>query len=91
MIDSFHSFPVTEIQLGHVLPSGVVIGKWNDTDEMMGSVTILMTAAGVGHALPVDGMVENVLGRVSDEIAAEISREFAENYVEMFGDPTEDL
>ena len=82
VLDRFHSFPTSELQVGHVLPTGVVLQTWQDRDEALGEVVIAMTAAGVGHAWPKGSMVEIILGRVSDDIVETLRAEFAEAYAE---------
>lgn len=89
MIEQFSKFPATELQVGHVLAIGVAIMVWGEHDETMGDMILVMTAAGVGHAFPKDQVVENVIGRVSDEMVEILKTEFVENYVDMFGEPPE--
>jgi hypothetical protein len=90
MIEEFSKFPATELQIGAILPTGVVLDIWEDEEADLGRLIIAMTASGVGHAFPRDSMVENVLGRVSDEMVEQLRAEFAEAYIELYGDPTAD-
>lgn len=87
MADRFSKFPASELQIGAILPTGVVIDIWEDEDADLGRLVIAMTAAGVGHAFPRYGMVENVIGSVTDAMVEQLRAEFAESYVELYGDP----
>jgi hypothetical protein len=89
MVEQMQSFPTSEIQVGHILPTGVVISIWDDKDDDGREVVILLTAAGVGHALGRGDMVTRVLGRVSDEVVETLRVEFAEMYEMMMGEAPE--
>lgn len=84
-----HSFPTSELQIGHVLPTGVVLATWEDSDPDLGEIVVAMTAAGVGHAWPKGSMVDIILGRVSDEIVETLRRDFAEAFMETHDTPVD--
>lgn len=86
MVERLNSFPTSELQVGHVLPTGMVLHIWEDRDEELGEVVIAMTASGMGHAWPKGSMVDGIIARVSDEITERIRSEFAEAFSETYGE-----
>lgn len=84
-----NSFPTSEIRVGHILTTGVILALWEDRDEDGNEIVIAMTAAGIGHAWEKNSMVGNVLGLVSEDLAESLRTEFAAEFVETYGDPTD--
>jgi hypothetical protein len=90
MVEKTSTFSTSELQVGHILPTGVILQVWEDEDQEMGRVVIAMTAAGVGHAWPKGSMVTGVIERLSDELVEQLKAEFVDSFIESFGDPTQD-
>lgn len=89
MVERMNSFPTSEIQIGHILTTGVILALWEDKDDDGNEIVIAMTAAGIGHAWEKGSMVGNVVGLVSAELAESLRAEFAQEFVETYGDPTD--
>jgi hypothetical protein len=90
VIEKISKFTPSEITLGHVLPTGVVIDKWKTEDEDGGTVWVFLTAAGMGCAFAESELV-GVVGLVGSAVLEILRDEFSANYVEATGDEMEFL
>jgi hypothetical protein len=90
MVEKMSMFTPSEIVLGHILPTGVVIDKWLTEGEDKQTVYVFLTAAGMGFGFERTDMV-GVLGTVGMSVLATLRDEFSKSYAEATGEQMEFL